>query len=304
MKVISPLLFLICGLILWNCNEPKQRDKPLIVCTTGFVGDAVSNITGQHATIITLMGAGVDPHTYKPSQGDMQNLLSADLIVYNGLHLEGNMATVLDKISQNKKTIAMGQGLSPSELIKVGDGVFDPHIWFDASLWAKAVKYTSQEITKALPQLTAAIQTRTPAYLDSVLAIHEQIKALISQIPPERRFLITSHDAFGYYGRAYGLKVKGLQGISTLSEPTLGDITSLVNLICENKIPAIFVETSVAKQAVMSVVEGCAAKGHFVKIGGELYSDALGKAGSPEGTYLGVILANTKLIVNSLIQIQ
>jgi manganese/zinc/iron transport system substrate-binding protein len=296
--------FSILGLCLgiWACGKQDQKsEKKLVVCTSGFVGDAVENLLKDaEAQVVTLMGAGVDPHTYKPSQGDMQNLMQADVIVYNGLHLEGNMANVLEKLSASKKIIAMGEGLNKDVLLSVGEGLYDPHIWFDALLWEQALGYTAQKLIEFLPEFKSKINANYLAYSDSLALLHTEISQIIFDIPKNRRILITSHDAFRYFGRAYQLEVKGLQGISTLSEPTLADITALVNLICERKIKAIFVESSVSRQAVLSVIEGCKAKGHDVRLGGELFSDALGKKQTPEGTYSGVMRANANLIVSAL----
>ncbi len=298
----SGLFFTIVFLTLFfGCTSEQSESRlPLIVCTTGFVGDAVEQIIGDKAQVVTLMGPGVDPHTYKPSQGDMQNLMQADVVVYNGLHLEGNMATVLEKISSSKKVIAMGEGVDKSLLFRVGDGLYDPHIWFDAMLWRQAMGYTAQKLAEYMPDLKPIIENNSRSYSDTLLLLHKQITHAIEQIPEPSRILITSHDAFRYFGKAYHIEVSGLQGISTVAEPTLNQITELVNTICQRKIKSIFVESSVSKQAVMSVIEGCKAKGHDVKLGGELYSDALGKKNTPEGTYTGVMRANVKILVSSL----
>jgi manganese/zinc/iron transport system substrate-binding protein len=300
------LIFLL--FIIISCQEKEQYTGKLrIVCTTSMVADALRNIVGDSAEVISLMGAGVDPHLYKATHGDIKRLLEADVVCYNGLHLEGKMGEIMKKLARQKPIIALGNGIESTELISTeGDThIPDPHIWFDITLWAKAVKYGGQELIKIdksmfQGQRASYFKQNTEKYLQKLDSLNQQIKQTLSLIPANQRVLITSHDAFSYFGRAYRLEVRGLQGISTLSDFGLKDVSDLVNFIVKNKIKAIFVETSMSEQSIKAVMQGCYAQGHRVQLGGKLFSDALGKKGTMEGTYMGMISANTNIIVSAL----
>lgn len=284
-----------------GCEEASEA-RFTIVATTSMIGDAVQNIVQDRAHVITLMGPGVDPHAYQATQRDMRRLRQADLIFYNGLHLEGKMADVLHKLRQQKKVYAASDPLDSAQILTDPDfpaGV-DPHFWFDISLWQQAVQYMSQQLQAADPEAAADYQANTAQYLQKLEALHQETKVALQQIPAEQRVLITSHDAFGYLGRAYDLEVRGLQGISTIAESGLQDIISLVKFIIQRQLKAVFPETSVPDKPLKAVVEGCQKKGHPVVIGGYLYSDALGEADTPEGTYHGMMQANVNTIVNAL----
>jgi manganese/zinc/iron transport system substrate-binding protein len=296
---------IIIGLIgLFACNRVQEDrgDQLLIVSTTGMINDAVIHIAGDRAKTIALMGPGVDPHLYKATQGDLNKLTNADIIFYNGLHLEGKMAEVLQKLSRTKPVYAVAETLHSSLLIQSQDfgGTYDPHIWFDVKRWSEAVGYIAQVLAEKDPEYAAVYQQNAKTYLDQLQTLDEEVRNLIQSIPQEKRVLITAHDAFSYFGEAYDIEVRGLQGISTVAEYGLRDITNLVDFIVERKIKAVFVETSVSEKAIKAVVEGCKKKGHPIKIGGYLYSDALGEAGTEEGTYIGIVKANVKTIVESL----
>jgi manganese/zinc/iron transport system substrate-binding protein len=279
---------------------PGQRMR--IVTTTGMLGDAVANVVGDAAEVEAIMGSGVDPHLYKATQGDLNKLTDADVIIYNGLHLEGKMGEVLEKLSRYKTVLPAAEGIRKDQLLNSTEyeNSFDPHVWFDVSLWMKVVQHISNELQKKDPQNAAVYQAQSEAYLQKLSALHTETKAAIATIPEQQRILITAHDAFGYYGNAYGIEVRGLQGISTLSEFGLQDVSSLVKFIVANKIKAVFVESSVSPKAIEAVVQGCLKRGHKVRIGGTLYSDAMGDAGTPEGTYIGMVRYNTNTIVSSL----
>ncbi|WP_299708442.1 zinc ABC transporter substrate-binding protein [uncultured Pontibacter sp.] len=279
---------------------PGQRMR--IVTTTGMLGDAVANIVGDAAEVDAIMGSGVDPHLYKATQGDLNKLTEADVIIYNGLHLEGKMGEVLEKLSRYKTVLAATGGIPETELLNSTEyeNSYDPHVWFDVSLWMKVVQHISSELQKKDPQNAAVYQAQSEAYLQKLSALHNETKAAIATIPERQRILITAHDAFGYYGNAYDIEVRGLQGISTLSEFGLQDVSSLVKFIVANNIRAVFVESSVSPKAIEAVVQGSKKRGHNVLIGGTLYSDAMGDAGTPEGTYLGMVRHNTNTIVSSL----
>ncbi|MFY0626644.1 MAG: zinc ABC transporter substrate-binding protein [Reichenbachiella sp.] len=301
----SRLVFiLILITVCFSCKQTKneRNGKLKIVTTTGMIYDAVLNIGGSEIEVQALMGPGVDPHLYKATQGDISKLQNADLIVYNGLHLEGKMGDVFEKLSRQKPVHAITEGL-PSSLFRESEtykDTFDPHIWFDVSLWKKAV----QNIATTLINLDSAnrdlYKKNAFKYMDQLDSLHISVKSSILEIPEEQRLLITAHDAFGYFGDAYQIEVNGLQGISTLSEPGLKDISQLVNLIVDRKIKSVFIETSVSKKAINAVVEGCSQRGHQVSIGGSLYSDAMGPFGEFEGTYIGMVHKNVQTIVNAL----
>lgn len=306
------LLLLLCCLMLTLFNsactqiETKgavpQGKRMKVVTTTGILKDAVVNIVGDAADVESVMGSGVDPHLYKATQGDLNKLTEADVIIYNGLHLEGKMGEVLEKLSRLKTVIAAAEGITEAALRSSPQfqDSHDPHVWFDVSLWQQVVAHLSQELQQKDPQHAALYQKQTEVYLQKLAALHEEVKAEIASIPESQRILITAHDAFGYFGDAYDIEVRGLQGISTVSEFGLQDVSSLVKYIADNKIKAVFVESSVSPKAIEAVVEGSRKRGHQVRIGGTLYSDALGADNTSEGTYEGMVRYNVKAIVSSL----
>jgi manganese/zinc/iron transport system substrate-binding protein len=273
-----------------------------IVVTTSIIGDAIQNIVGDQAQVIKLMGPGVDPHAYKATPKNIQDLSHADIIFYNGLHLEGKMADVLNNFSKRKPVYAASDGINPNKYLgdpKSPDAT-DPHIWFDISLWREAVAYMSKQLQLIEPSAAAYYQKNTKKYLQALEELHDEVTKLIQKIPPKQRVLITAHDAFSYFGRAYDIEVKGLQGISTVEECGLRDITNLVNFIIQRKVKAIFPENSVPNKPLRAVIEGCQQKGHQVVLGAELYSDALGEQDTPEGTYIGMVMSNVTRIVEAL----
>jgi manganese/zinc/iron transport system substrate-binding protein len=287
-----------------SCTQQKESaDKKIrIVTTTGMIKDAAQNVVGDKAEIISLMGPGVDPHLYKATQGDLEKLTNADIVFYNGLHLEGKMGDVLEKLGRSKPVIAISKDISDSLLRAVPgfQGTHDPHVWFDVSLWKKAVGTISKFMFSYDSANAMRYRVNSTKYLSQLDSLHEKTKSRILEIPEMQRALVTAHDAFGYFGDAYGIHVRGLQGISTVSEFGLRDVTELVDFIIARKIKAIFVETSVSKKSIEAVVEGCKQKNWDVKIGGSLYSDAMGADGTPEGTYVGMVDKNVSLIVDAL----
>lgn len=301
------LIALASAFFLAACNSPQgkpvdDKAKLRIVTTTGMIRDAVENVAGDQADVISLMGPGVDPHLYKATQGDLQKLTDADVIFYNGLHLEGKMGEVLEKLGKTKPVIAVASQIPDSLLRAVPgfQGTHDPHIWFDVKLWENAVRTVSDYLQQHDTTHATYYSERSHRYVQQLDSLHEQVKNSIRQIPEPQRVLITAHDAFGYFGDAYNIQVRGLQGISTVSEFGLRDVTELVTFIISRKIKAIFVETSVSQKSIEAVVEGCRQNHWNVKIGGSLYSDAMGPSGTPEGTYIGMVSANVKIIVDAL----
>jgi manganese/zinc/iron transport system substrate-binding protein len=264
--------------------------------------DAVENIAGNHADVVALMGPGVDPHLYKATHGDLERLTEADVIFYNGLHLEGKMGEVFEKLGRIKPVVAVAENIPEEQLRKVPgfQGAYDPHVWFDVKLWAQVAKGISAFLQEYDSAHRDEYRQRSDTYLKKLDSLHAAVATSLQQIPPTQRVLITAHDAFGYFGDAYDIEVRGLQGISTMSEFGLRDVTDLVNFIISRKVKAIFVETSVSQKSIEAVMEGCREKGWAVKIGGSLFSDAMGNAGTQEGTYVGMVNANVRTIVESL----
>lgn len=308
LSIIGKILFTVFvtalagGCSLQGNSGRQPGDKLRVVATTGMIGDAVATIAGDRAEVVTLMGPGVDPHLFKATQGDLQKLTDADVIFYNGLHLEGKMGEVFEKLARFKPVVAVSKNIPESRLRKVPgfQGAYDPHIWFDVALWKEAVSGISQFLQEYDSAHREEYKARGDAYLLRLDSLHKAVKSQVKEVPEEQRVLITAHDAFGYFGDAYGIEVRGLQGISTISEFGLRDVTELVNFIHSRKVKAIFVETSVSRKSIEAVVEGCRKKGWEVAIGGNLFSDAMGNSGTPEGNYIGMVSANVKTIVESL----
>jgi len=301
------LLLMVAGLM--GCSTDPSSDQKgqaegayEIVCTTGMIADAVSHVLGERAQVTALMGPGVDPHLYKATQGDLRRLLDADLVFYNGLHLEGKMGEVLEKVARQKPVIAVGERIPQERLLNTTSyaGAYDPHLWFDVSLWADVVEHIGTVMQKQDPANAAFYAANAQGYREELLALHARVREAIATIPEEQRVMITAHDAFEYFGRAYDMEVRGLQGISTLSEYGLRDVSQLVGFIVDRRIKAVFVESSVPRKSLEAVVEGCRQRGHEVRIGGTLYSDAMGAEGTPEGTYTGMVQYNVNTIVSSL----
>jgi len=279
-----------------------MRDKPLVVVTTSLLADAVRNIVQDSATVQSLMGAGVDPHLYKASLGDLEKLMQADYIFYQGLHLEGKLAEVLDKLGRTKKVMALADEI-PEQMVRKVDkkgNVPDPHIWFNVKIWKEVVLTACEKLSKQMPASAAYFKSNTAAYIKKLDSLDRYVEAEILKIPENKRVLITSHDAFNYFGEEYHIEVKGLQGISTLSEFGLRDVSDLVKMIIERDIQAVFVETSVSSKSLNAVVAGVQEKGKEVRIGGTLYTDALGELSSSEGTYIGMMEYNVNTIVKAL----
>jgi manganese/zinc/iron transport system substrate-binding protein len=296
-------IILIITILLGNSTYTTYATtKCRIVTTTSIIGDAIQHIVKDSAQVIKLMGPGVDPHAYKATAKNIQDLSHADIIFYNGLHLEGKMADILVKFSKRKPVFAASNGIDSSQYVgdfKFADGL-DPHIWFDVSLWKQAVQYMSKCLQKIDTASASYYQENTEKYLEQLDELHEKIQKYIHEIPKNQRVLITAHDAFTYFGRAYDIEVKGLQGISTVGECGLRDITSLVEFIIKRNIKAIFPENSVPGKPLRAVVEGCKKRGHDVILGKELYSDALGEENTWEGTYIGMVSTNVQTIVDAL----
>ncbi len=300
-QFIFPVLFVLA---LAGCAAEKARTTgPLkVTATTGMIADLVKNIGGDRVVVSALMGPGVDPHLYKATQSDLEKLSGADIIFYNGLHLEGKMTDIFVKMARTRATVPISENIPEEELREPPEmgGNYDPHIWFDVSLWMKAADVVAAELAKLDAPHATGYAERAKAYRDKLEALHAFCREEIATIPRDRRVLVTAHDAFGYFGRAYDIEVMGLQGISTVAEYGLQDLTKLVDFITERKISAVFVESSVPKRSIEALVKGCEQKGHPIRIGGELFSDAMGAEGTPEGTYEGMVRHNVTTIVEAL----
>ena len=300
---IKYFLALLCFTSLFSCssqNEEQANDKLYIVATTSMIADAIANIVQDSAVVEGLMGPGVDPHLYKATRSDLTKLREADIIFYNGIHLEGKMGDILAKLASQKPVFAVGDGIPEDRLITLTGDTHDPHIWFDVSLWKEGVAYIGQQLAAEDSTHAAFYRKNTAAYTQKLAELHQWTQAEIATIPEASRVLITAHDAFNYFGRAYDIEVKGLQGISTVSEFGLKDVSNLVSFISDRSIKAVFVESSVPTRSLEAVVSGVKERGHDVKIGGTLYSDAMGEAGTDAGNYVGMVRANVNTITSSL----
>lgn len=275
-------------------------DRIPVVATTGMVADLARNIGGDRVAVTALMGPGVDPHLFKASEGDIARLQQARIIFYNGLHLEGRMGDILVKMAREKPTVAVAERIPEERLLITEDGVEDPHIWFDVSLWMEAAAVVRDSLVQLDPEGASTYRQNAEAYLAELKELDEWARAELATIPVGRRVLVTAHDAFGYFGRAYDIEVAGLQGISTATEYGLADLQQMIDLLVEREIKAVFIESSVPRSSIEALVEGAAARGHQVSIGGELFSDAMGPEGTPEGTYVGMIRHNVRAIVEAL----
>ena len=305
---------LLAGLALVACDsgvssttaagDPRPaRDKPLVVATTPMVGDLVRAIGGDRIDLVVLIAPGTDPHLWTPTRNEVLKVLEADAVFMNGLMLEGRAGDSFARVElSGRPVVRVAETLAKSELLTDQDGAshFDPHVWMDPTLWAKTAPAVRDTLAKIDPDGKDAFNRNLAAFEADAAALDRECSLMINTIPAAQRTLVTAHDAFGYFGRRYGLAVRGIQGISTESEPSLGDIEELVTTISDERIPAIFVETTVSDRTVRAVVDGCAAKGHELKIGEALYSDSLGRAGSPEGTWAGMLRHNAKSIANAL----
>lgn len=300
----NKILIVLLSIAFCSCRiEPKEQNGPLnIVATTGIIEDGLLHIVGDSAKVSSLMGPGTDPHLYKPTPGDVKMLDDADVIVCNGLHLEGKMAEMLDKYALEKPVIKVSDGIAKEDLIKSVDldDSYDPHIWFDTQIWMQGMQHVTNELSEIDSINASYYAGNFERYNQEVEELDQWVFDQLNLLDSNHRILITSHDAFSYFGRRYNIEVRGIQGISTLSEVGLKEISDMVDFIIGRKINAIFVETSTSQKTAESIVDGCRAKEYEVLIKGPLYSDALGEKNSDAGNYIGMIRANVTTIVNGL----
>jgi manganese/zinc/iron transport system substrate-binding protein len=273
-----------------------------IAATTGQVGDLLRNIGGDRVSVTALMGPGVDPHLYKASEQDVITLIDSDAIFYQGLHLEGKLGEVLEQLGKRRPVTAVGEGI-PHDLLTTPEnfeGNPDPHVWFDPTMWAYCADAAATALGEIDPDGTATYTENAGAYTSDLTELHAWALGELGTIPDQQRVLVTAHDAFGYFGRAYDIEVVGLQGISTSTEAGIRDVQRIADLLAERHIPTIFVETSVPRRTIEAVQVAARDRGWEVSIGEPLYSDALGDSDSPEGTYLGMFQYNVQAIVQGL----
>ena len=313
-------LVLLCvlslgSLLLIGCARPvSERQqaadfserKMRVVATTNIIGDLVREIAGDQVELTTLMGPGVDPHLYKASEGDVRRMTDADLILYNGLHLEGKMTEVFAQMHRRQiATAAIAEEALPdSVLLSSADyaGNYDPHVWFDVALWAEVARHVGDVLARRDTAHADLYRSNAAAYAQRLDSLDQYVVEQARRVPEEQRVLITSHDAFSYLGRAYDIEVRGLQGISTTSEAGAADVQRLARFVADRQVPALFVETSVSPRGIQAVQEAVRAEGFEVRVGGTLYGDALGDRGTPEGTYVGAVRHNIDTIVNGLLR--
>lgn len=302
---MKKIVFVLLTFISFSgCKDAKPDNGNLnIVTTTTLITDLLNQIGGDKLNVQGLMGSGVDPHLYKASAGDVTKLSNADLIFYGGLHLEGKLVDVFEKMeSQNITTIAVSDALDKNTLIgsEYFASNYDPHIWFDVHNWELITTFVVQKLSEADPENKVYFEENGKNYLEKLKVLDAEIKSIIETLPKEKRILVTAHDAFNYFGKAYGFEVVGLQGLSTATEAGVQDVQNLSNFIIEKNIKAIFVESSVPRRTIEALQAAVNSKNHHVEIGGTLYSDALGNAGTAEGTYIGMFKYNVNTIVNAL----
>lgn len=301
--LLTLLLVAACAPVGGPGDPAGRADRPVrVVTTTSIIADAVKQVGGDRVEVTALMGPGVDPHLYKAREGDVLRLARADLVFYHGLHLEAKMADILAGMNRWVPTYAVGTAVDPADLLypEGSAGNPDPHIWFDVRLWMRVVAYIAEALAEHDPDYAPAYRARAEAYLRELAELDGWVREQVARIPPEQRVLVTAHDAFGYFARAYGFEVRGLQGISTVAEASIADVQELAEFIVQRRIRAVFIESSVPVRNIEAVQEAVRARGWEVRIGGELYSDSLGEPDGEAGTYVGMVRHNVRTIVEAL----
>lgn len=304
------LFFSLCVLaLIAGCAKAPDTPAdatalPRIVCTVAMIADVAREIAGDRAEVVGLMGPGIDPHLYAPTRTDIQAILSADLVLYNGLHLEGKMTDLFERAATSGRTIVpVAEHIDPSLLLVPqvgGAGQHDPHVWMDPSTWVRTIAVVRDALSDLDPAHAEEFAARAETYRAQLEDLHAYAHRVLETVPKDRRVLVTAHDAFSYFGRRYGFEVVGIQGISTESEAGIHDIEQIVSLLLDRRIPAVFVESTVSERNTRALIEGAAAQGHTITIGGNLFSDAMGEPGTYEGTYIGMIDHNITVIARAL----
>ena len=312
LTTIGLLLCLGCGGSGDSVSGTSAADNPAggrgksgrigVVATVGMVADLVREVGGEFVDVTQICGSGVDPHLYKATRDDVQALSSADIVFYSGLMLEGKMSDTLIKMARARPVIAVTEAIDESVLLEPEDfaGHYDPHVWMDVSAWSQCVDVVVSGLSEFDPGHAAEFEANAKSFKARLAILHDYGLKSIGSIPAETRVLVTSHDAFNYLGRAYGLDVQGIQGISTESEAGLQRVSALVNMLVAKNVRAVFIESSVPRKSIDSLIEGARAQGHDVSVGGELVSDAMGPDGTYEGTYIGMLDHNITTITRAL----
>jgi manganese/zinc/iron transport system substrate-binding protein len=310
-KRLTVLLLALLMLLVTACGRAGETapsdfsDRQIRAVTTiGMITDIVENVGGERVQVTGLMGPGIDPHLYSASEGDVTRLREADIVFYNGLHLEAQMASVLERVGEaGMRTVAVTDNIDRDVLLAPPEfeGNYDPHVWFDVTLWMTAAETVRDALTEMDPLHAEVYEANAERYLAELETLHQYVQEQAARVPEEQRVLVTAHDAFNYFGQAYGFDVRGLQGISTESEAGTADVQNLARFIAERRIPAVFIESSVPQRNIEAVQAAVRAQGFDVQIGGELFSDAMGNPGTVEGTYQGMVRHNVDTIVSALL---
>lgn len=303
-KISYTLAIILIGLLFIGCGggaKTPDSGKLKVVTTTTILADVLRELSGDLVEVEALMGPGVDPHLYKASAGDVGRMSKADMVVYNGLHLEGRMGEVFENI-KGKIIFAANENLSESELLdfETNPGYFDPHVWFDVPIWKEATVRMAKGLKELDPENKEEYDKNLEKYLIELDALDQYVKDRTQEVAEDKRILITAHDAFQYFGNRYGFQVMGLQGISTDAEAGASDVRQLADLIVEKQVKAIFVESSVPRKNIEALQEAVKSRGFDVAIGGELYSDSTGDVGTDAESYIGTLKENIDTIVDAL----
>lgn len=279
---------------------PARAEPPTVVATFSVIADSAARLAGDCATVASLVPPGGDPHLYEATPGDVRRLQGAGLVLYLGLGLEGRLAAVLDRLGARQPVVGLGAAIAPDRLQVDAHGATDPHVWMDPALWAAVLPGLAQALAELAPDCADAIAARAAEHGEELAALAGWSAASLATIPPAARVLVTAHDAFGYFGRAYGLEVEAIQGLSTASEPSVADIRAVAELVAARRVPAVFVETTINPRTVETMVAAVRDRGHDVAIGPALYADSMGVAGTPEGSLIGMTRANVIAITAAL----
>jgi len=302
------LAALLVALLAAGCSAAAQpatsaelaERRVRVATTTNFITDLARRVGGDRVQVEGLMGPGVDPHLFRASARDVRTLRNADLVLFGGLELEGRMADMLAELGERQPTLAVTRDLPRAALRLEDEGVVDPHVWFDPTLWMRVTRTVADELARLDPAHAEEYRANARAYVRELRALDREIRALLAPVPPARRVLVTSHDAFGYFGARYGLEVLAVQGISTQTEATTADVERIARVLAERGVPAVFLESSVPRGTIEAVLAAARRMGLAARVGGELFADAAGDEGTPEGTYVGMLRHNARTIAEGL----